>query len=67
MRKTIFYNYLGTNGTISSPVHLEGIYFTKKYQLIADEGKLLTKDGDFTTDFIYVPENELDQWYEIEK
>lgn len=67
MKKTIIYTYLGTNGTISTPIHLEGIYSVKKYNLIADENKLLTKDGINTYGHITVPEDELDQWYEIEK
>ena len=45
MIKTPMYEYLGTNGTICSPVHLEDIYYVKKYQLFADSGKKLTKDG----------------------
>lgn len=67
MKKTIIYTYLGTNGTISTPIHLEGIYSVKKYSLIADENKLLTKDGINTYGHITIPKEELDQWYEIEK
>lgn len=67
MKKTIIYTYLGTNGTISTPIHLEGIYSVKKYNLIADENKLLTKDGINVYGHVTVPEEELDQWYEIEK
>lgn len=66
MTKEILYVYLGTNGTICSPVHLEDIYYVRKYRLIAAEGKTLTKNG---TDFTYsvtIPEDELDQWYEVE-
>lgn len=67
MKKTILYTYLGTNGTISTPIHLENIYSVKRYSLLADEDKLLTKDGIKTYSNIIVPENELDQWYEIDK
>ena len=67
MTKTIIYTYLGTNGTISTPIHLEGIYSVKNYSLIADKNKLLTKDGIKFYEGITVPENELDQWYEIDK
>ena len=45
MTKTTLYVYLGTNGTIVSPVHLEDVYFTRRLSLRADEGKKLTKDG----------------------
>jgi len=31
MTKTAMYEYLGTNGTICSPVHLEDVYYIKKY------------------------------------
>lgn len=65
MTKTIIYTYLGTNGIVSTPVHLEGIYFIKKYNLIADENKLLTKDGINTCGHVTVPEDELELWYEI--
>jgi hypothetical protein len=45
MTKTVMYTYLGTNGTICSPVHLEDIYYTRQIYLKADLGKLITKDG----------------------
>ena len=67
MTKTIIYTYLGTNGTISTPIYLEGIYSVKNYNLIADEDKLLTKDVIKFYERITVTENELDQWYEIDK
>lgn len=67
MIKTLFYTYLGTNGTVSTPIFLENIYSTKKYQLIAEPGKLLTKDGKETYNSIFVPVNEVDEWYEIDK
>ena len=35
MIKTMLYEYLGTNGTILSPVHLEDIYYVRKYKLVA--------------------------------
>ena len=45
MTKTVYYTYLGTNGVIESPVHLEDIFYIRKLNLIADAGKRLTKDG----------------------
>ena len=30
MTKIVMYEYLGTNGTILSPVHLEDIYYIRK-------------------------------------
>lgn len=65
MKKETLYHYLGTNGTILSPVFLEGIYCVRKVKLTAEEGKRLTKDGTHTYSTITIPENELSEWYEI--
>ena len=65
MTKEILYVYLGTNGTICSPVHLEDIYYTRRYRLIADDKKLLT-NGKIITYSITVPEDEIVNWYEID-
>ena len=45
MTKDILYQYLGTNGTILSPVHLEDVYYVRKVRLSADFDKMLTKNG----------------------
>ena len=37
MKKTVMYEYLGTNGTILSPVHLEDIYYMCGKNLIVSE------------------------------
>lgn len=65
MKKEKFYTYLGTNGTITSPIFLEGIYHIKKYRLIADVNKVLTYDGRREKRVI-VPENEADLWKEVD-
>lgn len=65
MTKTAMYEYLGTNGTICSPVHLEDIYYIKKYQLIASNGKKLTKDGKNFVSQALVPDTEVDLWKEV--
>lgn len=65
MIKEIMYEYLGTNGTICSPVHLEDIYYIRKIKLFAEDGKILT-NGVRTEKVILIPEDELDQWTEIE-
>ena len=66
MIKTPLYTYLGTNGTITSPVHLEDIYYVVKYRLEAERGKVLTRDNGVTTfSIVTVPEDEVDQWKEI--
>ena len=66
MTKEIYYTYLGTNGTITSPVHLEDIYYTRKVALISDKGKVLTKDGGKTVvNKVVVPEEAVESWKEI--
>jgi hypothetical protein len=65
MTKTVYYTYLGTNGTITSPVHLEDVYYTRKYSLRADLGKVITKDGVNFVKSAMVPEDEIDQWEEV--
>lgn len=65
MIKTAMYEYLGTNGTILSPVHLEDIYYVKKYKLLADNLKRLTKDGKSFVKEVIVPEAEVDEWKEV--
>lgn len=66
MIKEIMYTYLGTNGTICSPVHLEDIYYIRKMRLTASAGKYLTKDGVNLVYQIIVPEEEVINWYEVD-
>lgn len=65
MTKTVLYVYLGTNGTIISPVHLEDIYYTRRYSLEAESGKVLTKDGKTFFSHVQIPEDELSSWREV--
>lgn len=65
MTKQVFYKYLGTNGVIETPVHLEDIYYVRLIQLTADPNKRLT-DGEKIVFSIRVPEEEVDNWHEIE-
>lgn len=67
MTKEILYKYLGTNGVIISPVHLEDIYYVRNVKLTADAGKLLTKDNKNFTKQIIVPEDEVSDWAEVDK
>ena len=60
MKKTNIYKYLGTNGVIESPIHLEDIYYVRKLQLLADNNKRLTKNGKDFVQSIVIPEDELD-------
>lgn len=65
MKKTNYYTYLGTNGVITSPVFLEGIYCVKKYLIEADPGKLITTDNKFFSKSATIPIDELALWYEV--
>ena len=66
MKKEILYQYLGTNGTITSPVHLEDIYYVRKFKLTADKGKILT-DGENRNYSVIIPEEDLEKWEEVSK
>ena len=65
MTKTPLYTYLGTNGIITSPVHLEDIYYTVKYRLEADNNKFLTKDNQKFVKMVIVSADEVDEWKEV--
>lgn len=65
MQKTILYEYLGTNGTVRTPVHLENVYSVKKLYLKADKGKLLT-NGKLYQTIVIIPAEEEANWTEIE-
>lgn len=65
MTKEILYLYLGTNGTILSPVHLEDTYYVRRVRLTADAGKLLTKDGVNKVTSIVVAEDNVSEWREV--
>lgn len=66
MTKQVMYVYLGTNGTICSPVHLEDTYYIRKIKLIAAKDKKLTKDGEHFVNSIIIPEVEVEEWYEVD-
>ena len=66
MRKTTMYRYLGTNGVIDSPIHLEGIYSVKSISLVAADGYVLTKDDkEFFKSVRVADEEEAAQWKEV--
>ena len=64
MKKTVLYRYLGTNGTILSPVHLEDVYYTRVIKLVADPGKRLT-NGEKMLGEVHLPEDEVALWTEV--
>ena len=65
MTKKVLYLYLGTNGTILSPVHLEDTYYSRRLRITASEDKHLTKDGVHFYETTVIPEDELDLWSEV--
>lgn len=67
MKKEVRYTYLGTNGIIESPVHLEDVYYIRKIRLTADKDKRLTKDGINFSFIVTVPEDEVELWFEVDK
>ena len=66
MTKEVIYVYLGTNGTIQSPIHLEDIYYIRKCRLWADKDKVLTKDNNTFVRTIIIPEEDIENWIEID-
>ena len=68
MTKQVFYRYLGTNGTLLTAIHLEGAYGVKLIKIIADSDKVLTcDDGQTVRNSVLIPEEEVDNWVEINK
>ena len=65
MEKTVLYQYIGTNGIILSPVHLEDTYYIRKLSLKANKGCILT-NGEIYRKNITIPEEDLDLWFEVE-
>lgn len=66
MKKIKTFKYTGLNGSIFSTVLLEGVANTLLYQLRADEGKVLVKDGEQRSSVLVFPED-VDNWTEIDK
>lgn len=64
MTREVLYRYLGTNGVIESPIHLEDTYYVRILRLTADAGKILT-DGNSKSYVIRIPEEELENWKEV--
>lgn len=66
MLKQITYTYVGTNGILTTPIHLEGIPSLKKIILTAEGDKMLTKDNkNFVKKVALTSEEEIALWQEI--
>ena len=64
MTKQVLYRYLGTNGVIESPVHLEDVYYVRINVLTADEGKILSNKK-IKKRQVRCSDEDVDQWIEI--
>ena len=64
MTKRVIYKYLGTNGVLETPIHLEDIYYVRLIELFADPGKKLY-NGKLYRSVVRVPEDEADNWVEV--
>lgn len=66
MKKSVLYTYLGTNGSITTPIHLENVYYVRKIKLIAEGSKMyLTKDNKSFYKMVTIPEEEVNEWQEV--
>ena len=59
------YLYRGDNGSILSPVHLEGVACQVRLRIKSDSGKVLT-NGSCRTESATILEADLDKWSEID-
>lgn len=66
MIKETLYTYLGTNGTLTTTIELEGVSAIKRIRLTADYGKKLT-DGNQRVDTVTVKEEDVKKWIEVKK
>ena len=65
MKKIKLYRYVGRNGFITTPILLDDIKHYVYYKIIPEYGKLIT-NGEKSLSYTIIPEEELDQWYEID-
>lgn len=65
MTKEFLYTYLGTNGTVTTPIHLEGIPAMKKVRITPAIGKKLTDGVKASTEPVVVSEADAAKWREI--
>ena len=65
MKREILYTYLGTNGTLTTPIHIENAYYIRKLHLTSDKGKRLTKDEVNFRYSVIIPEEDEDLWIEV--
>lgn len=64
MKKEVYYRYLGTNGVLDTPIHIEDAYYVRMLMIQAEPRHYLT-DGVQKTNSILIPETDEDKWQEI--
>ena len=64
MTTRVLYKYLGTNGVIESPIHLEDIYYIRINILTAENGKILTDGKDYKRT-VRCSDEEISKWTEV--
>jgi hypothetical protein len=65
MTKELMYTYLGTNGSVTTPIHLEGVPAMKKVRIKPAIGKRITNGTTITESSVIVAESEVANWKEI--
>lgn len=65
MTTEFMYTYLGTNGTVTTPIHLEGVPAMKKVRIKPAIGKKITNGKVTTGEAVIVAESEVANWKEI--
>lgn len=66
MIKKDLYRYVGRNGFITTEICLNGTDYIPMYRLVAENGKILTKDGIKIKSVDVFPED-LDKWKEVDQ
>lgn len=65
MKELILYKFNREDGGVTVSLTKPEQEYTQMYRIVAEEGKLLTKDGDFLVSVIDV--DSTDGWYEVDK
>lgn len=65
MIKETLYTYRGTNGSITSPVHLEGVEAVLSYRFTADKGKVFKKGTETAERLVFSSEDRINEWKEV--
>lgn len=65
MKIVNMYKYLGVNGILSTPILLKDVYHITEKELIAEDGCQITKDGKNFFQTMIIPEEEVEEWYEV--